>query len=379
VRALLTGGGTGGHVYPALSIVSALTAEERARTTLAWVGRSGGVEEHIAHREGIPFHALAMGPIVGANPLTLVKSLFQQARGVLQGRRLIRSWRPDVVLATGGYVSVPLVLAARLEGVPSLLYLPDMQPGLAVKRLAPYVSVLAVTLERVADCFPRDVLVSGYPVRGDILSMDKQKARQALSQSQDRPLLLVMGGSLGAHSINQAVWTSLPRWLPLADVLHITGPRDLEEARQSAENLNAGSRDAYHPVAYLNQEMPAALVAADLVVARAGAATLGEFPAAGLPAILVPYPHAGEHQLGNAEFLADAGAGLVLRDGDLLQQLGDTVCDLLDDDTRLATMSEASSRLARPDAARLLADAMLALAHGAEQHKVVPSAPEGAD
>jgi len=188
-----------------------------------------------------------------------------------------------------------------------------------------------------------------------------------------------MGGSLGAHSINQAVWTSLPRWLPLADVLHITGPRDLEEARQSAENLNAGSRDAYHPVAYLNQEMPAALVAADLVVARAGAATLGEFPAAGLPAILVPYPHAGEHQLGNAEFLADAGAGLVLRDGDLLQQLGDTVCDLLDDDTRLATMSEASSRLARPDAARLLADAMLALAHGAEQHKVVPSAPEGAD
>jgi len=379
VRALLTGGGTGGHVYPALSIVSALTAEERARTTLAWVGRSGGVEEHIAHREGIPFHALAMGPIVGANPLTLVKSLFRQARGVLQGRRLIRSWRPDVVLATGGYVSVPLVLAARLEGVPSLLYLPDMQPGLAVKRLAPYVSVLAVTLERVADCFPRDVLVSGYPVRGDILSMDKQKARQALSQSQDRPLLLVMGGSLGAHSINQAVWTSLPRWLPLADVLHITGPRDLEEARQSAENLNAGSRDAYHPVAYLNQEMPAALVAADLVVARAGAATLGEFPAAGLPAILVPYPHAGEHQLGNAEFLADAGAGLVLRDGDLLQQLGDTVCDLLDDDTRLATMSEASSRLARPDAARLLADAMLALAHGAGQHKVAPSAPEGAD
>jgi len=377
VRALLTGGGTGGHVYPALSIVDALTDEERARTTVAWVGRSGGVEEHIAHREGIPFHALAMGPIVGANPLTLVKSLFQQARGVLQGRRLIRSWGPNVVLATGGYVSVPLVLAARLEGVPSLLYLPDMQPGLAVKRLAPYVSVLAVTLERVADCFSRKVLVSGYPVRGEILAMERQEARQELSLTQDRPLLLVMGGSLGAHSINEAVWASLSQWLSLADVLHITGPRDLEKARQTGEGLDPDVRDAYRPVAYLNKEMPAALVAADLVVARAGASTLGEFPAAGLPAILVPYPHAGEHQLGNARFLADAGAGIVLRDGDLLARLGDTVCDLLDDGERLEAMSQASSHLARPDAARHLADVLLELANGEEQRKAA-GLPRGA-
>jgi len=366
VRALLTGGGTGGHVYPALSIMGALTDEERARTVLAWVGRRGGVEEHIAHREGIPFHALAMGPIVGANPLTLFKSLFQQARGVLQGRRLIRSWRPDVVLATGGYVSVPLVLAARLEGIPSLLYLPDMQPGLAVKRLAPYVSVLAVTLECVAEHFARDVLVSGYPVRGEILAMDRQTARQALGLAAERPVLLVMGGSLGAHSINQAVWESLPRWLPKANVLHITGPRDLEAARELAGALDRIGRAAYRPVAYLNQEMPAALVAADLVVARAGAATLGEFPAAGLPAILVPYPHAGEHQLGNARFLADAGAGIVLRDGDLLAQLGDSVCDLLVDAERLEAMSQASLHLARPDAARRLADRMLELARGTQ-------------
>jgi UDP-N-acetylglucosamine--N-acetylmuramyl-(pentapeptide) pyrophosphoryl-undecaprenol N-acetylglucosamine transferase len=362
---LVTGGGTGGHVYPALSILDAFDKAERAELALAWVGREGGVEQQLAARQGIAFWPLPMAPVVGTRALGLVRNLWDQVRGVLAACRLIAEWHPDAVLATGGYVSVPLVVAAWLKRVPVLLYLPDMEPGLAVRWLAPLATVVAVSFEQVRQQFRRAVVVTGYPVRSALLHLGRYEARRQLGLSGERPVLLVMGGSRGAGSINRAVFASLSSWVQEMQVIHMTGPADLFQAESIKNAMDVVAQGAYWPCAYLYDDLAAALVAADLVVARSGAATLGEFPAVGLPAVLVPYPHAGEHQARNARFLAERGAAVVLADEDLGQSLLPTVSALMRDRERRETMALAAQGLAAPQAARQLAEIVMGLAAGA--------------
>lgn len=362
MRVLVTGGGTGGHVYPALSVLEAFTDEERQGLEVAWVGSADSVEQRIASGAGLPFYAVGMGPIRGANPLDMARSLLAQWRGVLQARTLIKAWHPDVVLSTGGYVSVPLVVAAWTRRCPSLLYLPDLEPGWAVKLLAPLVSCIAVSFGCVARHFrERCVMISGYPVRRALFDLGRRQALCILGLDGDLPVLLVLGGSRGAHSINSAVWASLGTWLGAMQVVHITGNAGYQQAQDARGRLDTLFRERYYPYAYLNEEMPAALVAADLVVARAGAATLGEFPAVGAPAILVPYPYAGEHQRINADYLVAGGAGIILDDGQLASRLTESVLELIKDSDRLASMAKASRQLAAPRAARSLAEVLLAL------------------
>ncbi len=365
MRLLITGGGTGGHVYPALSVIGALCEELEAirREDMAWVGRADSLEERIVAQEGLAFCPIAAGAMRGVNPLGMVRNVAVLAQGVGQAGRLIDRFQPDAVLATGGYVSVPLVVAARTRKVPALIYLPDMEPGWAVRFLTFFAARIAVSFEAVAGYFPkRKVLVSGYPVRRALWQTERRTAREVLGLDPAVPMLLVLGGSSGAHSINEAVRRGLGALLATAQVIHISGPEDYPGLQAHRETLAEELRPRYHLFPYLYEQMTDALVAADLVVARAGAATLGEFPAAGLPAVLVPYPYAGQHQWINATYLAERGAAAVVADGDLQGRFLGVVQDLLGSPERLRAMSVAARALAVPNAALRIATELQALA-----------------
>lgn len=342
----------------------------QASPDLCWVGSAGGVEAGLSTRAGIAFEGIPAAGLRGKNPLALLGGLWSLVRGFRQARRLVADFRPDVLFVTGGYACVPVALAARLARVPLLIYLPDMRPGLAIRLLARLAARVAVTAAPAARHFrPAQAVVTGYPVRRELFERGRSEARARLGLSQEgegRPLLLVFGGSQGARSINRALSQGLEKLLEVAHVVHISGQRDVEWAQARRAELPAGLRDHYHLHAYLHEEMVDALLAADLAVSRAGASTLGEFPAAGLPAVLVPYPYAGAHQWENATYLVEAGAAVAIDDADLAGALVPTALNLLSDAGRRAEMRRAAQSLAQPDAARHIAELLSDLA-GARQ------------
>ena len=353
-------------MYPALAVADWLEADNSSQpANLSWVGSAGRVEESLVTRAGISFEAISAAGVRGKNPLAILGGVLALARGFRQARRLLVAFRPDVLFVTGGYVCVPVTLAAWLAHVPALIYLPDMQPGLAIKFLARFVDRVAVTAPPATGYFrPNQALVTGYPVRRELYERDPADARTRLGLSAEEdspPVLLVFGGSQGARSINQAVSEDIETLLASAQVVHISGKRDAEWTQARRASLPESLKARYHLYSYLHEEMVDALLAADLVVSRAGASTLGEFPAAGLPAVLVPYPHAGAHQWDNADYLVEAGAAVAIEDADLGTNLVPTVLDLLADRKRRAGMRQAARGLARPDAAQRIAQTLFDL------------------
>jgi len=354
---IFAGGGTGGHVYPGIAVAKALRAELDAAgeaLDLLYIGVAGRVDETIVPAEGIAFRTVPAGPLRVSSPMTFASNMIKLARGVAQSLSILRSFHPDVVFATGGYASVPVGTAARLLQRPLVVYLPDVTPGWAVRFLARLATRMTTTHERALRFLPADrTEVVGYPVRDGFSRLDRAGARTLLGLPTGSRVLLVTAGSLGARRINEAVWAALPRLLASAELLHVTGVDDVVLAEQKRAQLAQTQRERYHIYGYL-AGMPAAMIAADLVVCRAGASSLGELPAAGAPSILVPGEYEGWSQAPNAEFMQSQGAAIVLRNAEL-DRLADIALDLLHDDTRLARMSQAATSLARPDAARRIA------------------------
>lgn len=366
MRLLVTGGGTGGHVYPALAVVEELVGNPRwatQRSDVAWVGTEGSIEERILAQAEITFYPISAGAVRGRGPLQAALGLGQLVRGYRQAHRILSRFRPQAVLATGGYVSAPLLLAARCAGCPALIYLPDMGPGRAIQVLSRLVARVAVSFASVVEHFPPGkAVVTGYPVRSSFHRLGKAEARRALGLTEGTPVLLATGGSQGSHSINEAVRTALPDLMRCCQLVHVTGSDDYAALLEAAERLPEDVRPRYRPFAFMYDRMPEAIVAADLVIARAGAATLGEFPAAGVPSVLVPYPYAGRHQQANAAYLVDRGAAVLIKDSDVSGRLRSTVSELLADPGRLATMSVAARALAAPRAAELISEELVRLA-----------------
>ncbi|MGH2523756.1 MAG: UDP-N-acetylglucosamine--N-acetylmuramyl-(pentapeptide) pyrophosphoryl-undecaprenol N-acetylglucosamine transferase, partial [Anaerolineales bacterium] len=367
-------GGTGGGVYPALSVADALRMADggwrienqnseipNPKSEFLWIGSVGGMEAEIVARAGLPFKAIRGAGVHGVGwrlPLNALNLLW----GVFEAVRLVRAFQPNVLLVTGGFVTVPVALAAWLNRTPTLVYLPDVEPGLAIRFISRFARKIAVTVEDSRRYFEgKKVVVTGYPTRPELGTATRAGAIQHFDLDPARRTVLVTGGSRGARSINRATFAALPDWLKDYQVIHLSGQLDWAEAEQAREALPENLRARYHVFPFLHQ-MGLALAAADLAVSRAGASALGEYPLFGLPAILVPYPHAWRYQKVNADYLAARGAAVRVNDEDLPARLATGVRALLDDPERLAAMRAASAAAAAPDAAAHIARELLALA-----------------
>jgi len=347
-------------VYPALAVHNALTGK-RADVETLWVGGEGGMEQELVKRAGISYRSIPAAGVHGVGLRALPANLVKLTHGVLAARRILHEFRPDVLFFTGGYVAAPMAVAGR--GIPALLYVPDIEPALALKFLARFADRIALTAPDSRRYFsrPERLLVTGYPLRADLLNWSREKATQHFGLSSALPVLLVTGGSKGARSINMAVLRHLNDLLADAQIVHISGSLDWPVVEQAAQHLPAQLQSRYHAMPYLH-DMGAALAAADLVLSRAGASTLGEYPCFGLPAVLVPYPYAWRYQKVNADHLAGRNAAVILYDELLEEKLTVVLKDLLDNKAKLTAMRAAMRSLSQPKAADAIASQLEKLA-----------------
>jgi UDP-N-acetylglucosamine--N-acetylmuramyl-(pentapeptide) pyrophosphoryl-undecaprenol N-acetylglucosamine transferase len=360
---MVCAGGTGGGVYPALSIVQA-AQEMELLSDLMWIGGQNGIEADLVPRAGIAFEPIPAAGVHGVGLRRLPGNLLSLARGVRAASRLIRAYRPDVLLFTGGYVAVPAAFAGRR--VPSLFYVPDIEPSLASKVLARFADRICLIAEESRRYFPgrKDAIVTGHPVRKGLADWTPELARAALDLAPEPPVLLVFGGSLGARSINLAILAILPELLAEMQVVHVTGRLDWDTVQAATEILPVDLRARYRPHAYLHDEMGAAYTTADIILSRAGASAVGELPLFGTPAILVPYPHAWRYQKINADYLSRRGAAVILPDEQLGERLLPEIRTLFRDQDRRRRMAASMKALARPGAAAAIARELAATAAG---------------
>jgi UDP-N-acetylglucosamine--N-acetylmuramyl-(pentapeptide) pyrophosphoryl-undecaprenol N-acetylglucosamine transferase len=331
------------------------------KAEVLWVGGEGGMEAQLVARANVPFKAIPAAGIHGVGLKSLPGNIIRLVRGFFASRRILHDFNPDVLFFTGGYVAVPMALAGKR--VPIALYVPDIQPALALKTLARFADKIAVTTQDSFRYFKRTdhLVLTGYPTRPDLAKWTRSAGRRSLGLSDDVPVLLVFGGSKGAHSINEAVLANLPALLEKVQVIHITGELDWLTVETKAKEISGDQANRYHMFPYLHDEMGAALAAADLAISRAGASTLGEFPLFGLPAVLVPYPYTWRYQKVNADSLVQQGAAIKLEDDRLSDTLVSTVSDLIDHPEKLVSMRVAMQRLAHPEAASEIAHQLFAL------------------
>jgi UDP-N-acetylglucosamine--N-acetylmuramyl-(pentapeptide) pyrophosphoryl-undecaprenol N-acetylglucosamine transferase len=353
-------------VYPALAVAQAVRRglAPGEPFDVLYVG-SGGQESDIVKHAGFQMKTVSSAPIRGRMPWEMAANGGKIAVGVQQARGILRDFNPSVILSTGGYASFPVALAAKSRGVPIALYLPDLNPGWAVRAIATLAQrVCATAIESLRRLPSGKTIVTGYPVREEFWNANRAIGRERLGLSPEEKVLFVTGASSGAHSINQAVASDLTGLLQLCEVIHLCGRADERWLLEIRDGLPNELRSRYHLHGYMYDEVPLAMAAADLAVCRAGASTLGELPAMALPAILVPGTFAGGHQRPNARYLEKAGAAIVLEDDDL-DRLLPIVGQLLHDEPKLRSMREASRRMARPNAAARIAQVLFDLAKGA--------------
>lgn len=345
---LVAGGGTGGHLFPGLAVADRLRADGYR---VAFVGTERGIEAEIVPRAGHRLHVVPAAPVRGRSAAGIAKGLVATARGVGAARRLVAELRPAVVLGVGGYASVATGIAARLAGVPVVLQEQNAVAGLANRLLGRVATRICVGFREATIAFPADrVVYTGNPVRESIASLERRR------RPDGRLGLLVFGGSQGSRRINDAMLGALEvlgRRLGRLAILHQAG-------RADADRVAAGYRErgVEADVRPFVDDMAAAYGAADLVVARAGAMSCAEITVAGLPSVLVPYPHAaGDHQRHNARALVEAGAAVMIEDGACdAETLGGELASLVDDEARRHRMAARARAVARPDATRRVAD-----------------------
>lgn len=390
MRILVTGGGSSGHISPALAVIAAvneLAANDQC-PPVQWLylGGKRGLEEKLVAAAGVPFFGVETGKLRRYVSRENLTDLGRIPVGVAQSLKQVRSFHPDAVFATGGYVAVPPVMAARMLGVPILIHEQTVQIGLANRITARCATRIAVAfesaLEELTPPQRKRAFVVGNPVRKEVFGGDAVRGAAWAGFAPEEaalPTLYVTGGSQGARVINRAVEAALPQLLQFAKIIHqcgeqpVGGEQDFDRLEKAAAPLEAGLRRRYFLTRFVRGEINDVFAAADLVVSRAGAGTISEICALGKPALYVPLvPTGGDEQTRNAAMCVGAGAARVIKQGELT---GDTlvaaVRTLLQDKSKLEAMGAAAKTLARPGAAGELAHALVALALRSKARPVV--------
>ncbi len=340
---------------PALAVLQAIDKEKHQ---ILWVGSQGGMEADLVERAGISFTTVPAGGVHGVG-WRLIGNSLKLLRGYFAAQKLIKEFKPDVLFFTGGYVAIPTGLAGRK--IPTLVCLPDIEPGLAIKVLTRFADIITVPAKESLQFFPKGkkIEITGYPTRESLSRWDKKEAYKAFDLSPDLPTLMVTGGSLGARSINQAILKILPKLLSEMQIIHVSGTHTWPEVEKASNDLPQNLASNYRAFAYLHDRMGAAYTLADLVITRGGASILGELPNFSLPGILVPFPLAWRYQKVNADHLVNKNAAVLLKDEDLEEKLLALIQNLMQNKPKLLKMTNIMQSLAKPDASKKIAELLI--------------------
>ncbi|MCM3768015.1 undecaprenyldiphospho-muramoylpentapeptide beta-N-acetylglucosaminyltransferase [Neobacillus niacini] len=364
MKIAVSGGGTGGHIYPALALIREIQKRHKDAKVI-YIGTLNGLESKIVPKENIPFKSIHITGFRRKLSFENVKTVLRFIKGVRDSRKILKEFKPDIVVGTGGYVCGPVVYAAAKLKIPTIIHEQNSVPGLTNKFLSRYVKKIAICFEQAREFFPSEkVVFTGNPRASEVLGQDGIKGRLSVGLSTTMPSVLIFGGSRGARPINEAVIKSLPELAGKPyQVLYITGEVHYEEVKKEVELVGNPKNVAIKPFIH---NMPEVLAGMDLVVSRAGATTLAEITSLGIPAILIPSPYVtNNHQEKNANSLSEQGAAKVMLEKDLTGNGLVTAVDriLLNKET-LKEMKANSMKIGVPDSAARLYNLIIDLIKG---------------
>ncbi|MCD6356067.1 MAG: undecaprenyldiphospho-muramoylpentapeptide beta-N-acetylglucosaminyltransferase [Anaerolineaceae bacterium] len=347
---------TGGGIYPALAVLQAL---KNKNLDILWVGSRGEMEKNILAGYEVSFRSIPAAGIHGVNLMKLPKNTAQLIKGWRESKRIIQEFKPEVIFYTGGYLGVPMSLAAGK--IQSVVFVPDVKPGMALKMILKSADKIAVSTKLSLPYINKnkDVYITGYPIRNDIKKWDRQKSRAHFKIPANAKVLLVFGGSKGARSINNALLSILEKLTTQIHVIHITGVDNWDKVQSQLHLLKLSCPQNYQAFPFLREGIGAAFAAADLALCRAGASIIGELPYFGLPAILVPYPYAWHYQHQNAEYLINNNAAVLIEDNRLASDLYKKIQTILFDDKKIELMRKNLKKLKKNNAAESIANLIL--------------------
>jgi len=363
LRIVLTGGGTGGHIFPLLAVAKKIK-EKKPEAEFLFLGPSEKMEKELMAKEGIPLKEIACGKMRRYFSLSNFTDFFKVPIGILQSLWHLLVYMPDAIFSKGGYASLPVVLAGWVYRIPIMIHESDSVPGLSNSILGKFSDAVAVSYPQAEEYFPpSQVVLTGNPLRGDIAQGNVQKAREKFSLSEFKKVIFVLGGSQGAQVINEKILEILPELLPKYQIIHQTGEAHIESVKKHAGELGIKTEhDDYYPIAnYANEDLKDILKVADLVISRSGANSISEIAANGKPAIFIPLMgSANNHQKMNAYSLAKVGACMVLEENNLGQNIFlKNINDLMENQELQNKLSEAIKAFYHPDAANRIADEIL--------------------
>ncbi|MGI6361973.1 MAG: undecaprenyldiphospho-muramoylpentapeptide beta-N-acetylglucosaminyltransferase [Bacillota bacterium] len=362
IKIVVTGGGTGGHIYPALAIARGL--QEAVAAEILYLGGHDSLEARLVPEVGITFKGVSTRPL-RRKSLAVFNDLMVNKKGQREAQVILNDFQPHIAIGTGGYASWPVMNAAIKLGIPTLIHEQNVRPGLSNRVLAKKVTAICISFAESKDFFTvkqRDkISFTGLPVRAEILQMDRSNAYKFLDLSMDKPVFLITGGSQGSQKINDAM---VDAWKELikagAQIVHLTGEKKYAKVQEKLCQQGLQDEKNLHLLSYLKR-MDYGLAVSDLVLGRAGASFLAEILCLGIPSILAPFPFAaGNHQLLNAQVVEKSGGAIIIEDKDLTgRAICEAVLPLLADQQRLEKMSACASGLGKPEALDNIVDEVL--------------------
>ncbi|WP_226665836.1 undecaprenyldiphospho-muramoylpentapeptide beta-N-acetylglucosaminyltransferase [Metabacillus litoralis] len=354
MKVVVSGGGTGGHIYPALALINEIKKHD-PNVEFLYIGTEKGLENDIVQRAGIPFKSIEITGFKRKISFENVKTISRFLKGVSISKKYLKEFKPDVVIGTGGYVCGPVVYAASKLKIPTVIHEQNSLPGVTNKFLSRYVDKVAICFEDAKKYFPEHkVVLTGNPRASEVLGQDAEKGRMTLGLKNHQKTVLIFGGSRGARAINDAVLKMIPSLAGKPyQVVYVTGEVHYEKVMAEINKLSDSSEVIVKPFIH---NMPEVLAGVDLIVSRAGATSLAEITALGLPSILIPSPYVtANHQEVNAKSLSDYHAAILLKESELT---GETLLSKIDyillNQMKLDEMRKASRELGIPDAAKRL-------------------------